>query len=272
MTKIDPSQAIGIFDSGLGGLTVAREIFRHLPNEDVIYFGDTGRTPYGPRSKDIIIEFSRQDTKFLLEQNVKMIVVACNTASAQALDVIREEFKVEMIGVIEPGAVSAVKATKNGKIGIIGTVGTISSDAYAKTIAKLDPKIKAFSLACPLFVQLVEEGYIDKPATRLIAEDYLASFRTNGIDTLILGCTHYPLLKGIIHDVLGDEIVLIDSAEETAQAVYQKLLKLDLMREKTASALNKFYVSDFPERFHQVARHFLGDQIRNVIRIDITRY
>jgi len=272
MSKIDSSQAIGIFDSGLGGLTVAREIFKHLPNEDVIYFGDTGRYPYGPRSKDIIIKFARQDTKFLLEQNVKLIVVACNTASAQALDEIKNDYKVEMIGVIEPGAISALKATKNGKIGIIGTIGTISSDAYARTINKLDSKIKVFSLACPLFVHLVEEGYIDKPAAKLIAEDYLAPFKTNGIDTLILGCTHYPLLKGIIHEVLGKEIVLIDSAEETAQAVYQKLLMLNLMREKTANVMHKFYVSDFPERFHQVARHFLGDQIGNVIRIDINKY
>ncbi len=272
MHKIEKSQPIGIFDSGLGGLTVAKEIFKILPDEDIIYFGDTGRTPYGPRSKDIIIEFSNQDTRFLLEQNVKMIVVACNTASAQALDIIRDEYEIEMIGVIEPGAVSAVKATKNGKIGIIGTAGTISSDSYARTINRLEPDIKSFSLACPLFVPLVEEGYVEKEATRLIAEEYLAPFRTNGIDTLILGCTHYPLLKSVIHKVLGNEIVLIDSAEETAQVVYRKLLEMDLKREKTAKILHKFYVSDFPERFHQVAKHFMGDKISNVIRVDINKY
>ncbi|MBD3382722.1 MAG: glutamate racemase [candidate division Zixibacteria bacterium] len=272
MTEIKQTQPIGIFDSGLGGLTVAREIFKLLPDEDVIYFGDTGRYPYGPRSKDIIIEFSRQDTKFLLEQDVKLVVVACNTASAQALDEIRSDYIVEMIGVIEPGAVSAIKATKNGKIGIIGTAGTISSDSYARTINRLDPKIKVFSMACPLFVPLIEEGYIDREATYLIAEDYLSSFKTNGIDTLILGCTHYPLIKEVIHKVLGNNIVLVDSAEETAQVVYKQLLKLDLMKPKSASIEHKFYVSDFPERFHQVARHFLGDQIQNVIRIDITKY
>jgi len=272
METLDKSQPIGIFDSGLGGLTVVKEILRLLPNEDLIYFGDTGRTPYGPRSKDIIIAFSHQDTRFLLEQKVKIIVVACNTSSAQALDEIQKSYQIEMIGVIEPGAISALKATKNGKIGIIGTVGTISSDAYARTINKLDPKIKVFSMACPLFVPLVEEGYIEKEATRLIAADYLSSFKTDGIDTLILGCTHYPLLKRVIRAVLGEEIVLIDSAEETAQAVYHHLLKLNLLREKTAHVQHKFYVSDFPERFHQVARHFLGDTIRNIIRIDITKY
>ncbi len=272
MTDVSRSQPIGIFDSGLGGLTVTREIFRILPNEDVIYFGDTGRYPYGPRSKDIVIEFSRQNTRFLLEQNVKMIVVACNTASALALSEIEGEFDIDMLGVIKPGALSAVRASRNGKVGVIGTAGTISSDVYAKEIGRLDSKIKVFSLACPLFVHLVEEGYLDKPASKLIAEDYLAPFRTNGVDTLVLGCTHYPLLKDVIREVLGDKVVLIDSAEETAQAVYQHLMARDILREKTADVLHKFYVSDLPDRFHQVAKHFLGDRITNVIRIDISKY
>lgn len=272
MAKIDKSQPIGIFDSGLGGLTVAKEILKILPNEDMVYFGDTGRTPYGPRSKDIIIEFSRQDTNFLIEQNVKLIVVACNTASAQALYEIKQDSDITMIGVINPGAVSAVRATKNGKIGIIGTTGTISSDSYARTIGELDPAIKVFSLACPLFVSLAEEGYLEQEATRLIAEDYLAPFKTNGIDTLVLGCTHYPLLKDVIRKVLGQQIVLIDSAEETAQVVYKTLIESDLLREKTAQIEHKFYVSDFPERFKKIARYFLGDTIQNVIRIDITKY
>ncbi len=272
MTDSSSSKPIGIFDSGLGGLTVAKEIFRLLPSEDVIYFGDTGRYPYGPRSKDIIIKFSEQDTRFLLEQGVKIIVVACNTASALALPVIDERFEIDMLGVTIPGAVSAVKSTKNGKVGIIGTTGTISSDVYAREINRLDPKIKVFSLACPLFVHLVEEGYLDKPASRLIAEDYLGPFRTNGIDTLVLGCTHYPLLKDTIREALGNKVVLIDSAEETAQAVYRHLLQQDMLREKTADVLHKFYVSDLPDRFNQVAKHFLGDKITNVIRIDITKY
>jgi glutamate racemase len=272
MSNSDRLQPIGVFDSGLGGLTVVREMFKILPNEDIIYFGDTGRTPYGPRSKDIVIEFSRQDAHFLKEQNVKLIVVACNTATAHALEVINDEHEIDIIGVIEPGAMSAVKSTRNGKVGIIGTAGTIGSDSYARNIGSLDPKIKVFSLACPLFVPLVEEGYIEKEATKLIAKDYLLPFKSNGIDTLVLGCTHYPLLKKIIHEVLDDDIVLIDSAEETAQVVYQKLMETQLMREKTANVMHKFYVSDFPERFHQVAKHFLGDQISNVMRVDITKY
>lgn len=272
MTDSASSRPIGIFDSGLGGLTVAKEIFRLLPSEDVIYFGDTGRYPYGPRSKDIIIEFSEQDTRFLLEQGVKMIVVACNTASALALPVIDERFDIDMLGVTKPGAISAVKSTKNGKVGIIGTTGTISSDVYAREINHLDPKIKVFSLACPLFVHLVEEGYLDKPASKLIAEDYLGPFRTNGIDTLVLGCTHYPLLKDTIREVLGDKVVLVDSAEETAQSVYRHLMQQDMLREKTTDVQHKFYVSDLPDRFNQVAKHFLGDKITNVIRIDITKY
>jgi glutamate racemase len=268
----DTSKPIGIFDSGLGGLTVAKEVFRLLPSEDIIYFGDTGRTPYGSRSKDIVIEFSRQDANFLVEQGVKVIVVACNTASALALPVIEADYNIEMLGVILPGAKSAVKSTKNGKVGVIGTMGTISSDVYSREIGKIDPKIKVFSLACPLFVPLVEEGYLDKPASKLIAEDYLAPFRTNGIDTLVLGCTHYPLLKNVIREVLGDKVTLIDSAEETAQAIYKHLLTNELLREKTSEVLHKFYVSDLPDRFNQVARHFLGDQISNVMRIDITKY
>ena len=268
----DRSQPIGVFDSGLGGLTVACEIFRILPNEDVIYFGDTGRTPYGPRSKDIIIQFPRQDANFLVEQNVKMIVVACNTATSQALETIRPDYRVEMIGVIEPGAISAIRATRNGKIGIIGTLGTISSNAYPKMISQIDPKAKVFSMACPLFVHLVEEGYTDKEATYLIAKDYLDPFSSNGIDTLILGCTHYPLLKHVIRKVLDERVILIDSAEETAQAVYRRLIQLDLMKDKSIHPVHKFYVSDLPERFHQIARNFLGEQITNVIRIDITKY
>jgi len=266
------SKPIGVFDSGLGGLTVAKEIFRLLPNEDIVYFGDTGRTPYGPRSKDIVKEFSRQDANFLVEQSVKLIVVACNTASALALPEIESEYNVDMLGVIKPGAESAVKSTKNGKIGIIGTTGTIRSDVYAKEICALDPGIKVFSLACPLFVPLVEEGYVEKQATKYIAEDYLAPFRTNGVDTLVLGCTHYPVLKNVIREVLGDKVVLIDSAEETAQTVYKYLVANSLLREKTADVLHKFYVSDMPDHFHQVAKHFFGDGISNVMRVDITKY
>jgi glutamate racemase len=268
----DRNSPIGIFDSGLGGLTVAREIFQLLPSEDVVYFGDVGRSPYGPRSKEIITQFSRQDTNFLIEQEVKIIVAACNTASSIALEFLQKEYSLQILGVIEPGAVSAVQATRNGKIGVIGTMGTIHSNAYAKAIEAIDPKIKVFSMACPLFVPLVEEGYLDKEATFLIAEDYISPLKTTGVDTLILGCTHYPLLKPIIKKVLGDRVSLIDSATETSRVVYQHLLKTEALNPKRSEGERKFYVSDVPEQFAQMARHFLGDTVRSVMRIDITKY
>lgn len=268
----DRNSPIGVFDSGLGGLTVAKEIFNLLPSEDVVYFGDVGRYPYGPRSKEIIIQFSRQDTGFLLEQNVKMIVVACNTASALALEQIQQEYEIELLGVIEPGARSAVATTRNGVVGVIGTRGTVTSNSYAKAIENLDPKVKVFSMACPLFVPLVEEGYLDREASYLIAEDYLAPFRTNGIDTLVLGCTHYPLLKPIIRRVLGDELTLIDSATETAKEVEKYLKVSNQLTSHQKGGSHKFYVSDIPDQFARTARHFLGREVENVIRIDITKY
>lgn len=268
----DRNKPIGVFDSGLGGLTVAREIFQQLPSEDVIYFGDVGRTPYGGRSKEIITQFTRQDINFLVDQGVKLVVAACNTASALALDAIKSDYSVEIIGVIEPGAVSASGATKNGNVGVIGTSGTIHSNAYARALEKIDPKIRVFSMACPLFVPLVEEGYVDKRATFLIAEEYLSPFKNNGIDTLILGCTHYPLLKTIIHQVLGETVHLIDSARETARVVASRLASKSQLNPKSTDGEHKFYVSDVPDQFAQTARHFLGETVRNAMRIDITKF
>ena len=268
----DLNSPVGIFDSGLGGLTVAREVFQLLPSEDVVYFGDVGRTPYGGRSKEIITQFTRQDVNFLIEQGVKLVVAACNTASALALDTIKNDYNIEIIGVIEPGAVSAAGATRNGNIGVIGTTGTIHSNAYARSLEKINPKIRVFSMACPLFVPLVEEGYVDKRATYLIAEEYLAPFKNNGIDTLILGCTHYPLLKPVIRQVLGETVQLIDSARETARVVAKRLAGESKLNPKGTDGERKFYVSDVPDQFAQTARHFLGDTVRNAMRIDITKY
>lgn len=267
-----PNKPIGVFDSGVGGLTVLAEIIRHLPGENVVYFGDVGRTPYGPRSKDIIIQFTRQDIAFLMEQDVKFIVCACNTASSVALDVVRQEYAVQMLGVIEPGARASVEATRNGKIGIIGTQATIASDAYPKAIRELDRKVKVFSLACPLFVPLAEEGYQDKPAAALIADDYLKILRDNGIDTLVLGCTHYPLLKNIIQRGIGDDVTIIDSAMSTAGELRDYLRRDDLENDSGAAPQYKYYVSDVPDRFAPVAERFLGQRIGNIIRVDITRY
>ena len=271
------NSSIGLFDSGVGGLTVFKEIVRLLPSEDVVYFGDVGRYPYGGRSKEIITKFTRQDIAFLLEHDVKFIICACNSASSVALEEVIDDYEVELIGVIEPGAIAAVNRTKNGRIGIIGTHATIGSNAYAKVIHSLDAEMKVFSLACPLFVPLAEEGYIEKEATYLIARDYLQTMHDVGIDTLVMGCTHYPLLKNIISKVMGDKVILIDSGEETAREVHKKLVKANLINAKTneippPGGDHNFYVSDVPDKFSSIASRFLGHQIEKITRVDISHY
>lgn len=265
-------QPIGIFDSGIGGLTVAAEIFKKLPHEPVIYFGDTGRYPYGMRSAEVIQKFSRQDANFLLTFGVKLIVVACNTASALALEKIKGEYRVPLVGVIEPGARAAVQATRTGRVGVIGTVGTINSDSYARAIRRIDPAVKVFSLPCPLFVPLAEEGFLDKPATRLIAREYLAPLKKKDIDALVLGCTHYPLLKKVISHVMGKQVRLIDSASETAGAVKAELEVMGLSASDGKQSGRQFFVSDTPEKFVQIGRRFLRKHITRAEKIDITQY
>jgi glutamate racemase len=266
------NQPIGIFDSGVGGLTVVAEVLKILPDENIVYFGDVGRSPYGGRSKETIIDFTRQDVNFLMEHHVKFIIAACNTASAVALETVRKEHDIDFMGVIEPGAKAAVKSTENKRVGIIGTRATIGSNSYAKAIQKRDDKIKVFSLACPLLVPLAEEGYIDKEATRLITADYLKPLIDVDIDTLVLGCTHYPLLKGIIGETMGDKVQLIDSADATAHELAEILSKKELSRSGNKKAVHKFYVSDVPDKFTKVAELFLGRSIDNITRVDITRY
>lgn len=266
------NRPIGIFDSGVGGLTVAAEIMKLLPGENIVYFGDVGRYPYGGRSRETITGFTRQDINFLMEHNVKFIVAACNSASAVALETVSEEYDLDLLGVIEPGAKAAINYTRNQRVGIIGTRATIDSDSYAKAIQRRNQNIKVFSLACPLFVPLVEEAYIDKQATRLIARDYLKTLIDVDIDTLVLGCTHYPLLKEVIGTVMGDKVRLVDSAEETAREVASVLSVKNLLRTTADDVTLKFYVSDVPDRFSQVVRHFVGRNINNVTRVDITRY
>jgi glutamate racemase len=268
---------IGIFDSGVGGLTVAREVFKLLPAEDVVYFGDVGRYPYGGRSKEIITQFTRQDIAFLQEHKVKFIICACNTASSVALDEVMKDHPLKMIGVIRPGAEAAVGRTRNGRIGVIGTHATINSNAYALTIHAINPDLKVFSLACPLFVPLAEEGYIDKEATYLIARDYLQTMHDVNIDTLILGCTHYPLLKMIIADVMGDAVSLIDSGEETARVAYRilgedGLLSPRMSQSPRVEGEHKFFVSDVPEKFSQVATRFLGQHVEKITRVNVSGY
>jgi glutamate racemase len=269
---------IGIFDSGVGGLTVAKKIFQLLPKEDVIYFGDTARYPYGPRSKEIIKKFSAQNINFLLSQQVKCVVVACNTASALALPALvlwihrKKNNKIPMIGVVKPGAFAAAKATINGKIGVIGTLGTISSGAYERAIHEIDPQKKVYSIPCPLFVALAEEGYIDKKATYLIAQEYLEPLIRKNVDTLVLGCTHYPLLKRVIAKIMGKEVKLIDSAEETAREVKKILMEERLLKKPNKASFRRFYVSDIPDRFVEVGERFLKDKITEVERVDIEKY
>jgi len=266
------SRPIGIFDSGIGGLTVAKKIFELLPNESVIYFGDTARYPYGPRSRRIIRHFSFQNTDFLLEEGVKLVVVACNTASAVALDALLRRYDLPMIGVVEPGARGALKATRNRRIGVIGTVGTINSNAYQKALLRLDPHLTVYASPCPLFASLVEEGYINKPATRLIAHEYLDPLLKRKVDTLVLGCTHYPLLKRVISGVMGKGTKLIDSAEETAREVKRFLKNSHLLRNTRRKASHRFYVSGVPDRFVQVGEKFLRAKISQVKRVDIDSY
>lgn len=265
---------IGIFDSGVGGLTVARELFSLLPSEDIIYFGDVGRTPYGGRSEDIIKQFTHQDISFLIEKKVKLIIAACNTSSAVAIEEVRDSYDIEIIGVIKPGATVAAGKTKNGKIGVIGTRATINSDAYAKTIKQIDSKLNVISHPCPLFVPLVEEDYLKTEATKIIAREYLQVLKDAGVDTLVLGCTHYPLMKDIISEIMGDTVMLIDSGEETAKAAQQYLYSITAVKEfeEKSKGERKFFVSDVPDQFSKIARRFLGHDIDSIEQVDITQY
>src|SRR6058998_3208217 len=214
---------LGVFDSGIGGLTVARAVFERLPHESVIYFGDTARVPYGPKSPDTVRRYSGEILAYLLQRGVKALVVACNTISAQALDFLRERSPVPLVGVIEPGARAAVQGTRSGKIGVIGTAGTIASGAYERAITAIRPDARVHARACPLFVPLVEEGWFDHPATELIAREYLEPLQRAGVESLVLGCTHYPLLKPLLARVMGPGVTLVDSAEQTAKVVAREL-------------------------------------------------
>jgi glutamate racemase len=263
---------IGIFDSGIGGLTVAARIFKLLPQVDVVYFGDTARYPYGPRSSEVVQKLSCQNVRFLLSKKVDFVVVACNTASAFALNHLKKEFKIPMLGVIEPGAKAAVRETKNKKIGVIGTIGTIASESYPRAIRKIDKSIKIFAYACPLLVSLAEEGYINKKATQIIVEEYLQPLVKKKVDTLILGCTHYPLLKKVIGQVMGSKVKLIDSAEEIASELKKYLQTKGVINQTSKRGTHTFFVSDLPERFVGVGEKFLGKKIYQVRKIEIDRY
>ena len=255
---------IGVFDSGIGGLTVAQEVIRQLPAESVVYFGDTARVPYGPKSPETVRRYSQEIADFLQTQGVKAMVIACNTATAHALAMLREKLSIPVIGVVEPGARAAVASSKSNRIGVIGTVGTIKSGAYERAIRALNPDAIITARACPLFVPLVEEGWNEHPASRLIAEEYLRPFAAADVDTLVLGCTHYPLIKPLLADVLGPTVRLIDSAEETAAETGRTLEHRHITTCDGHDVAHRFIASDDPLQFLQLGQRFLGGTIEGV--------
>lgn len=267
--------AIGVFDSGLGGLSAVKEFLHVLPNEQIIYFGDTGRVPYGNRSRETIKKYAFQDTAFLLENNVKMVVAACGTVSSVAGDELEEKLSVPYTGVVNPTAYAAAHKTKNGKIGVIGTAATIASHSYKLRLEKLNPNFKIYETACPLFVPLVENGFIcrDDQIVRLVVRRYLSALKDEGIDTLILGCTHYPLLRDAVSDFMGKGAELVDSGYETALYAAKVLKEQNLLNTDGEKKAPQFFVSDTPDGFENVAGLFLGrDMEHTVTQIDIEQY
>jgi glutamate racemase len=252
---------IGIFDSGIGGLTVARAIFEQLPCESTVYFGDTARVPYGPKSPETVRRYSLEILRWLLEQRVKAVVIACNTSTAHALEVLQTESPVPVIGVIEPGAKAAAERADGKPIGVIGTAGTIASNAYAKAIRRMRADARVEQKACPLFVPLVEEGWFEHPAAELVAKEYLAPLGGAGVGSLVLGCTHYPLLRPLLQRVMGPDVALIDSGEETARVVATVLRERGLEAPADGSATHRFVVSDDEARFRQVGARFIGERL-----------
>jgi glutamate racemase len=252
---------IGIFDSGIGGLTVARAIYDRLPHESTIYFGDTARVPYGPKSPETVRRYSLEILHWLLEQGVKAVVIACNTSTAHALEDLQKASPVPVIGVIDPGARAAVSAMRHGPIGVIGTAGTIASNAYARAIQRAQPGTRVEQKACPLFVPLVEEGWFDHAAAALIAAEYMEPMKRAAVDVLVLGCTHYPLLKPLLQRTLGPETRLIDSGEETALSVQTVLGSSGLNAAPDAVPSHRFVVSDDEARFRQVGSRFIGERL-----------
>ncbi len=255
---------IGVFDSGVGGLTVVRELVEILPGEDIVYFGDSARVPYGTKSPETVLRYARQDLDFLKGRGVKMIVIACNTASSVALPALADEEEMPVIGVLLPGARAAASATRTGRIAVIGTTATVMSGAYEKALHGIRSGLEIMSHPCPLFVSLAEEGWVDDEVARMIARRYLEPLKGFGADTLVLGCTHYPLLKGVISEVMGDGVVLVDSATETAAEVRDVLSSLGLLSERRTGGRIEVFLSDIPSTFRKLGERFLGRPIEKV--------
>jgi glutamate racemase len=263
------NRPIGVFDSGIGGLTVVHELIATLPHESIMYFGDTARVPYGPKSPPTVQRYTAESTAYLLSQDVKMVVIACNTATAYGYEAAKATLGVPVIGVIEPGARAAVEATRTGRIGVIGTAGTIASGAYDLAVRRKLADARVYGQPCPLFVPLVEEGWLEGSATRTIAESYLRHLREVEVDVVILGCTHYPLLSTLLEDIMGPKVQLVDSARETARDVQRILSEENLAADPHAQPTYRFIASDSPIRFRDVGRRFLGDLIGDVERVDV---
>ena len=259
--------AIGVFDSGIGGLTVLQRIMEALPRENTVYLGDTARAPYGTKSVETVMRYSFENSEFLVEKGVKIVVVACNTSTAIALEALRDNLSVPVVGVIEPGVRKAIKTTRNNKVGIIGTEATIQSGAYTKALKAARPEVEVYSRACPVLVPLVEEGWTENAVVEMTVRIYLESLKQSGIDTLILGCTHYPLLKKAIRKFMSASVRLVDSAEETAEEVGSLLHKRSLAK-KNGKGVHSFFVTDAPDRFIKVGRRFLGEKVESAVRIE----
>jgi glutamate racemase len=281
-------QPIGIFDSGIGGLTVVKEIINILPNEDIVYLGDTARVPYGNKSKDTIIKYSIQNTKFLLKHKIKLLVVACNTSSSYSLSILKKKFKnLPIIGVVIPGAKAACEKTKSGKVGVIGTKATIKSNSYIKAIKKFSKNVDVYAKATPLFVPLIEEGWIDeiyenskytykqrinhRNIIKRVAVEYLKPLKKKNIDVLVLGCTHYPAIKGILKDIMGKKVEIVDSAVETAKSVKEILVRNNLVNPKNKRGKLKFLVTDDPQSFKLIGSLLLNKKIKNVYKIELSK-
>lgn len=264
----DRQSYIGVFDSGIGGLTVARELIKTLPTENIVYLGDTARVPYGIKSRSTVTRFTQEGLNFLTNFKLKSIVIACNTASSYALPSLENKFDIPIFGVISPGVKQSIKSTSNNKIGIIGTKATINSQSYKEKILSHNDNIEVFQKSCPLFVSLAEEGWIDNEITYKVAEKYLEELKKVSIDTLILGCTHYPILKKVIGEVMGEGVNLIDSAEEVARLVKKKLEKSNLLS-TGKNEKNRFFVTDEAKRFIDIGNLFFGSELKKVAKIDL---
>ncbi|MFA5577728.1 MAG: glutamate racemase [Tissierellaceae bacterium] len=263
------NRPIGVFDSGIGGLTVLKEIIEQLPGEDIVYFGDTARIPYGTRSKETVIKYVLESFEFLMSKDIKAIVIACNTASSLALEAARDRFDIPILGVVEPGARAAASCTRNNRIGVIGTEGTINSASYHKNIRGLLPSAEIISIACPLFVPIVEEGWENTDVAYITAQKYLLELKEHNVDTLVLGCTHYPVLRYTIGKVMGDKVNLVNPAYETAKLTKSTLKELNLLNEKVDGGVYRYFVSDDPDKFKRIGGNLIKKQIATVDKVEL---